>query len=213
MTMTLAQAITRVRFLLDDSDANPLISDAEITTALEVGQEEVWQLVIDSGANVFYQTADIASPGNGVVDVSSIKPLKIINVAQVVGTYALQIPPCRPFDGFAPVLSAVNVRLVYVPRATFPALSSDPFVWSQAAISMTTLDQLLCHTAAAQCWVRTGEPPLASMEKRRAELAASVTSSINIPSWSVSPLDDTGSTDSGFYWRRTSHDTLQLVYG
>lgn len=213
MTMTLAQAITRVRFLLDDNDANPLISDAEITTALQVGQEEVWQLVIDSGANVFFQTATISSPGTGVVDVSSIKPLKIVNVAQSVGVYTLQIPPCRPFDGWAPVLSALDVAIVYVPRATFPALAGDPFVWSQAAISMTTLDQLLVHVAASQCWVRTGEPPLASLEKRKQELQDSVTSSINIPSWSVTPLDVAGSRDSGMYWRRTSHDTLQLVYG
>ena len=213
MTMTLAQAITRVRFLLDDNDVNPLISDAEITTALQVGQEEVWQAVIDSGANIFYQQADISSSSAGVLSLASITPLKVANVALVVGTSTLQIPPCRPFDGRGDVTSVQPCRIVYVPRAAFPALSSDPFTWSQATISVTTLDQLLVHVAASQCWVKTGEPPLASMEKRRAELMDSVTSIINIPSWSATPLAPAGSRDSGFYWRRTAHDTIQLVNG
>jgi hypothetical protein len=213
MTMTLAQAITRVRFLLDDTDNNPLISDAEITTALQVGQEEVWQAVIDSGANIFYQSADISSSAAGVVSLASITPLKIANVALVAGNGVLQIPPCRPFDGFANVTSVQPVRLMYVPRAAFPALSSDPFVWSQATISLTTLDQLLCHTAAAMCWVKTGEPPLATMEKRRAELLASVTSTINLPQWSSTPLAVGGTRDSGMFWRRTAHDQIQLING
>jgi len=213
MTMTLTQAIARVRFLLDDTDNNPLISDADITTALQVAQEEVWQAVIDSGANVFYQSADVTSTGAGVLSLASITPLKIANVALVVGNAVLQIPPCRPFDGFGNVAAAQPCRVVYVPRCTFPALAGDAFVWSQATISLTTLDQLLAHVAASMCWVKTGEPPLASMEKRKAELLDSVTSIISIPSWSVTPLAVGGTRDSGIYWRRTAHDTIQLVYG
>jgi hypothetical protein len=213
MTVTLAQAITRVRFLLDDNDANPLISDAEITTALQVAQEEVWQSVIDSGANIFHQSVDVSSTSAGVLSLASITPLKIANVALVVGNGVLQIPPCRQFDGFANVVGVKACRVVYVPRAAFPALSSDPFNWSQSSISMTTLDQLLCHVAASSCWVKTGEPPLASMEKRRAELQASVTSTINLPAWSATPLTVGGARDSGIFWRRSAHDQIQLING
>lgn len=213
MTVTLAQAITRVRFLLDDKDNNPLISDAEITTALQVAQEEVWQGVVDSGANIFFQVADISSTSAGVVNLASVTPLKISNVAIVVGNGVLQVPPCRVFDGFANVVGVRPCRITYVPRAPFPALSGDPFVWSQSTISLTTLDQLLCHTAASMCWVKTGEPPLASMERRRAELLASCTSTINLPAWSATPLTPGGARDAGFYWRRTAHDQIQLVEG
>jgi hypothetical protein len=213
MTMTLAQAITRVRFLLDDKDNNPLISDAEITTALQVAQEEVWQSVVDSGANIYYQSADVSSSSAGVISLASITPLKIANVALVVGNGVLQIPPCRVFDGFANVTSVQPCRIMYVPRAAFPALSSDPFIWSQATISLTTLDQLLCHTAASMCWIKTGEPPLSAMEKRRAELQASCTSTINLPGWSVTPLTLGVVRDSGIYWRRSAHDQIQLVNG
>jgi len=213
MTVTLAQAIVRVRFLLDDKDNNPLISDAEITTALQVAQEEVWQSVVDSGANIYYQSADVSSSSAGVISLASITPLKIANVALVVGNGVLQVPPCRVFDGFANVTSVQPCRIMYVPRAAFPALSSDPFVWSQASISLTTLDQLLCHTAASMCWIKTGEPPLSAMEKRRAELQASCTSTINLPGWSVTPLTLGVVRDSGIYWRRSAHDQIQLVNG
>jgi len=213
MTMTLAQAITRVRFLLDDKDNNPLISDAEITTALQVAQEEVWQSVVDSGANIYYQSADVSSSSAGVISLASITPLKIANVALVVGNGVLQVPPCRVFDGFSNVTSVQPCRVMYVPRAAFPALSSDPFIWSQASISLTTLDQLLCHTAASMCWIKTGEPALSAMEKRRAELQASCTSTINLPGWSVTPLTLGVVRDSGIYWRRSAHDQIQLVNG
>jgi hypothetical protein len=213
MTVTLAQAIVRVRFLLDDKDNNPLISDAEITTALQVAQEEVWQSVVDSGANIYYQSADVSSSSAGAISLASITPLKIANVALVVGNGVLQVPPCRVFDGFANVTSVQPCRIMYVPRAAFPALSSDPFIWSQASISLTTLDQLLCHTAASMCWVKTGEPPLSAMEKRRAELQASCTSTINLPGWSVTPLTLGVVRDSGIYWRRSAHDQIQLVNG
>jgi len=213
MTVTLAQAIVRVRFLLDDKDNNPLISDAEITTALQVAQEEVWQSVVDSGANIYYQSADVSSSSAGVISLASITPLKIANVALVVGNGVLQVPPCRVFDGFANVTSVQPCRIMYVPRAAFPALSSDPFVWSQASISLTTLDQLLCHTAASMCWIKTGEPPLSAMEKRRAELQASCTSTINLPGWSVTPLTLGVVRDSGIFWRRSAHDQIQLVNG
>jgi len=213
MTMTLAQAITRVRFLLDDKDNNPLISDAEITTALQVAQEEVWQSVVDSGANIFFQSVDISSTSAGVVALASVTPLKISNVAIVVGNGVLQVPPCRVFDGFANVVGVQPCRITYVPRAAFPALSSDPFIWSQATISLTTLDQLLAHTAASMCWIKTGEPPLSSMEKRRAELQTSCTSTINLPAWSATPMTIGGARDSGIYWRRTAHDQIQLING
>lgn len=214
MTMTLTQAIARVRFLLDDTDNNPLVSDADITTALQVAQEEVWQLVISSGVNVFNLQAALTSSDAGVVDLSTIDPLAIVNVASTLGGLGrLQIPPARTFDYSSPVLQAVPLVVTYAPRAAFPATGGDPFVWSTAAISSTTLDQLLCHVAASQCWVRTGEPPLASMEKRRQELTDSVTGMISIPSWSATPIGERTSMTSGMAWIRTAHDQLQLVYG
>lgn len=213
MTITLTQAIGRVRFLIDDTDANPLISDTDITTALEVAQEEVWQSVIASGANIFYQSVVVTTNAQGVADLSGIKPLKIANVSYQAGNVSLQVPPARLFDGILNVTGPWPLTIVYVPRAVMPVLGTDEFVWSQDTISVVTLDQLLCHTAASQVWVKTGEPPLASLEARKGELQKSVGTLINIPSWSSTPIGGCGARVSGFYWKRSTHDALQLVSG
>lgn len=215
MTTTLTSAIARVRFLLDDTDSNPLVSDADITLALSVAQEEVWQLVITSGANIFYQQATLTSTATGGVNVGSLKPLKIANVAKVVDNYRVQIPPARFYDNYTNIQQPIDIVVTYVPRATFPALPADEFVWSQSTISLTTLDQLMIHVAASQCWARTGEPPNAAIEKRKQELMDSINTLVSIPSWSATPVGatDRGLRDSGMSWIRVAHDALQIIYG
>jgi len=216
MTVTLAQARTRVRFLIDDADANPLVTDAEIDVALATAQEEVWQRVVGSGVNVYTQHADISSGSTGAVNLTSLNPMKIVSVAWKSGNVFLQVPPSRPGDYIQTVGQVQPLRVVYVPRAAFPALTSDPFVWATASISSPTLDQLLCVTAAADVWVKTGEPPLASLEQRKAELQKSVEEQISIPGWSVAPLRAMGRFPThryaGFQWVMTGVNTMQLVY-
>jgi hypothetical protein len=213
MPMTLTQAIARTRFLLDDTDSNPLVTDAEITTALVIAQEEVWQMVVSSGVNIFYRQASVTSSGSGVINVSSLRPIKIANIATNTGPLRIQIPPARLYDGQANVLQALPLTVTYVPHVTAPVLGTDEFIWSQATISMTTLDQLCCHIAASQCWVRTGDPPNAAMEKRKQELIDSIHTIVQTPSWSATPLGERGGRESGMAWVRTAHDVLQLVYG
>lgn len=213
MPMTLTQAIARTRFLLDDTDSNPLVTDAEITTALVIAQEEVWQMVVSSGANIFYQQANVTSSGSGVVSLTAVKPIKIANVVTNTGPLRVQIPPARLYDGQANVLQALPLTVTYVPRVTAPVLGTDEFIWSTSSISMTTLDQLCCHIAASQCWVRTGDPPNAAMEKRKQELIDSIHTIVSVPSWSATPLGERGGREAGIAWIATAYDTLQLVYG
>lgn len=216
MTITLAQARTRVRFLIDDADANPLVSDAEIDVALETALEEVWQRVVGTGVSCYTLYTDITSSGAGVVDLSSVKPLRIVNVAFKQGTIFLQVQASRTSDFIQTVSGPQPLRIWYVPRATFPALSSDPFVWSTAGISSATLDQLLCVIAAADVWVKTGEAPLPSLELRKAELQKAIDEQVSIPTTTVAPLRVTRKFPThryaGFQWARVAHDTLQLVY-
>lgn len=216
MTVTLTQARARVRFLIDDADANPLVSDAEIDVALATAQEEVWQRVVGSGVNVYTQHADISSSAAGVVNLSSLNPMKVVSVAWKSGNTFMQVPPSRPGDFIQTVAQVQALRVVYVPRATFPALAADPFVWATASISSPTLDQLLCVVAAADVWVKTGEGPLASLEQRKAELQKSIDEQISIPGWSVAPLRATSRFPShryaGFQWVMTGANQMQLVY-
>lgn len=207
---TLAQAILRVRFLIDDRDANPLVSDADITTALQVAQEEVWQKTIASGIDIYTQSADITTNGSGEGDLTALNPLSISNVAWVSGGTYMQVPPARIFEGVIKVSAPTPLRITYVPRAAFPVLPGDPFVWSQAAISSSTLDQAMCAVAASEVWILTGEPPLQSLMARRDELLQSITTQISLPRWSATrPAVRSG---VGFMWRLSAHNKIQLIY-
>lgn len=215
MTITITQAIARVRFLIDDKDANPLISDAEILVALETAYQEVWQLAIVSGANIYNQQVNLTSDGNGVLDLSAFKPMKIVNVALKLGNVFLQVKPCRLGDGLINVPGPQTFRVTYVPRVVLPAAGVDPIEWPIDIILDPVLDQLLCVVAAADVWIKTGQPTLPSLAEKRGQLEASVKAKINIPGWSVTTLGrrgGLGQTNAGFYWQQSAYDSIQFVY-
>ena len=216
--MLLSEAIQRVRFLIDDRDENPLVTDSDITIALQTALDELWQLTVDSGANLYTLTATLTPNATGEIDRTSINPIKVVALAWQSGQVFIDIPAARPYEGtVAAVGGGMTVRIIYVPRAVFPASGASPFIWSTAAIADAVLDQLLCAIAASQVWVRTGEPPLPSLTRRIDELKKSVASKINIPNVTVARPHRRvtgmgGSPSGGMRWQRYQHNKIQLVY-
>ena len=216
MAMTLLEARNRIRLLLDDTDLNPLIVDTRINDTLKVAQAEVWQRIIGHGANLFSQEAAVASTSNGVVDLSTIKPLKINNVQLAYGNTRWQVQPAKLSDYVQLTTGVQQLRINYIPRASFPASDAANFVWSTAAVDAPLLDQLMVMCAAAECWIQSGERPLESLERRKQELKDAVDTTINVPSWVVMPLAAATryptSRYAGFQYVIPTTDTMQLVY-
>lgn len=216
MPMTLLEARNRIRLLLDDSDVNPLIADARINDTLKVAQAEVWQRIIGHGSNLFSQEAVVSSTSNGLVDLSTIKPLKINNVQLAYGNTRWQVQPAKLSDYVQLATGIQNLRINYVPRASFPAADGNQFVWSTSTVDAPLLDQLMVMCAAAECWIQSGERPLDSLERRKQELKDAIDTSINVPSWQVMPLAAATryptSRYAGFQYVIPTTDTMQLVY-
>lgn len=211
--MNTTQAIARVRRLLDDRDQNPLVSNDDIRESLRVAIEEVWQLVVTSGAGVFTLSADVTSDSNGVVDLTTQSPLTISLVQLLQGTVTMTIPPVRVGDSYAPVQQATNIRVAYVPRVQLPAVDATSIVWATSAVPANTLDQLLCIVAAQDAWITTGEPILKSLQTRREELTASVKEIPNTPNHTVIRGVGNRRLPSSISWTRgATPNTLQLVY-
>ena len=210
MTITVAQAVLRCRRLLDDRDDNPLVSDADLKDSLIVAADEVWQTCVRSGANIYTQFADITSGSNGIADLASIKPLKIVNVSVVSGGALLTVPAARIGAGMVPLTTPQNLRIAYVPRMSFPTNDGDNIVWGADANICNTLDQLLCLVAAADAWIVTGEPFPKPLTTRKEELNKSILEQINVPQYFV--FDGNGRPDVGFVWSNASLDKLQLIY-
>lgn len=212
--MLLSEAETRVQRFMDDGAAY-LATIAEIDTALRVAQEEVYQLIVGSGNALFEQEASISSNGSGVVDLTTIKPLEIIDVLQSLAPNAprLTVLPARSGDGFQFASSTVNLVIRYTARASFPASSSSPFVWGTSNVTATNIfDQLMCAIAASELKIREGETNT-PLERRKAELRAAAMASLDIPGWrpmvlsSGYPRRDL----SYFHYIMTAPDVMQLV--
>lgn len=211
--MNVTQAIARVRRLLDDRDQNPLVSDADIRDSLVVACEEVWQTVVNSGADIYALSADVVSSSDGVVDLTTQLPLKIQGLSLVSGSMTIPVPAAQPGEG-SPITQSYTVRVSYLPRVVFPLVGeeADPIAWATEAIPSNTLDQLLCVTAACDAWIMTGEPLNKALTTRKEELLASVKTIPAVPSHSVLRIGGRGGRAPFAWTRGNAPNTLQLVY-
>lgn len=214
MPTALTDMRTVVRRLVDDTDSNPLFSDAEIDDALKAAQYEVAQAVVGAGSNLFNVEATKTASSAGVVDLSAEGPLKINYVALVAGTQRYQVPPCRSTDWRQTVPGPHTIVVGYVARPTFPASGVGTFLWG-SSVEAPMLDKLMAVIAAGELWVKTGERPLASLTSREEKLREQVLASINIPLWTVQPLRQAtrypAGGGAGFQWVSPSRDQMQLV--
>ena len=216
MSTTLTAARTMVRNFIDDTDSNPLFTDADIDAALLPAQYEVTQLVVGAGgSNLFNVEATKTATSNGTIDLSAEAPLKVNYVALVVGRSRYQVPPCRNTDWITTVVGPQTIVVGYVARPAFPALAGDPFLWG-STVDAPILTRLMCIIAATELWTKTGDPPLPSLVQREATLREQALASINIPLWTVQPLRQAlrypSGGNAGFQWVMPSRDSMQLVF-
>ncbi len=212
-TLTDTRAV--VRRLIDDTDSNPLVSDADIDDALRSAQYEVAQAAVGAGSNLFNVEATKTAASNGSVDLSTEGPLRINYVALVVGTQRLQVPPCRNTDWGRTVSGPQTLVVGYVARPAFPASGATSFLWG-SAVAAPLFDKLMAVIAANELWTKTGDPPLASLTSREEKLREQAIASINIPLWTVQPLRQAtrypAGGNAGFQWVSPSRDQMQLVF-
>lgn len=213
--MTLTNARAKVRRFLDDTDVNPLVSDADIDDSLATAQYEVQQLLVSSGGNLLTQEASITSSATGSVSLAAIAPLKVVYVQFTIGTQRYQVPPSRSTDWVQTVTAPQTLIIGYVPRPIFPASGAATFTWS-GTVDSPVLDKYMVAIAACESWIESGEAPLATLEQRRDQLKRTVLETINVPGWTVMPIASAKryphGRNAGFQWVMTARDAMQLVY-
>lgn len=210
--MLLSEARTQVAQLVDDEAAEKY-STTEIDNALKTAQLETWQHAVGSGSNAFNVDAAFTSTSAGVVDLSSVAPRRIVSVAHVVSTRRLKVQPVRFDDSPQDHASAESLRIVYVPKVTFPASAGTAFTWGHANIDTSMFDQLMSVIAASHLKIKESEVN-AMMERRKDELRALVLETLSIPTWTVVPLDSLAGRSNGsadFSYVMTAPHTMQLV--
>lgn len=217
--MLLSEARTKVLKLLDDESGARYDADgskSEVDTALKTAQGEAWTEAVSAGANLFQTEAAFSSSSAGVVDLSSITPRRIVNVALANGTTRLAVLPVRLDDVLTTYASIVTLRVAYVPGVTFPAGAGSSFVWGSASVAadvVAPIEALMCAIAASDIAPKDATVN-ALLERRKDELRASIRKLASVPGWTIMPLGaPTGrSKRAAFgYVTGTAPHTLQLV--
>lgn len=214
MTLSLTDARTRVGFLLD-SEIGIRFTNTDIDAALASAQYETLLHAVTAGANIFTKTGTVTTSTAGVADLSTLAPLKVVNVVYKSGSTKLQVVPSRQADVIQDYQAAVSLTVTYVPRPSFPASGAANFVWGSSTINLPPLDDLMCVIAASHLKATDAEQNVV-LDARKAELKGTVASLINIPGWSVMSMDSSlraiGGRGAGFVYVMTGFDTLQLCY-
>lgn len=212
--MLLSDARIRVRRLVDDIDS-VFFADAEVDDALSVAQEECLLLAVGSGWTGLSQEADLTSSAAGAIDLTTLNPLKVTSVSefQPGSLVSMPIQASRRAFGAIHAAASVQVRVTYVPRASFPANPAAHFVWGVAALNghLRILDQYMCVVAASALKVDEGAENK-GLERRKAELRESVLSQLSTPSITVMPFSaGMRGLRSQFQYISSGPFSLQLV--
>lgn len=210
--MTLAQARARVQEYVDDAGATQWTT-ANINDALGVAQQETAQLLVTSGsAAVFVKRAAVSSNAQGVIDLASLNPMKVLSLRLSVGSSAVLVLPISDVEDYVFWNSIDDFLLAYYERPTFPASDGASFVWGTASyVESNIIDSFMVATAAVDLKVKEGEVnPM--LERRREDLRQSLQSIPRIPSMTVMPRSAFGRRNStNLRWMLSEADKLQIV--
>jgi hypothetical protein len=216
MTMTFAQFRARTRRILDDSTSSTQEqrwSVADIDQVMPAAQSEAIDIV-SHASDALVVTSALTTTTAGVLDLTAVRPLRIVRVQLADSTLRLTVPPSRVGDETALEQSARPLIVSYVPGPIPPSADGDPFVWGASGLSLPQAEELVCVLAALMLKPTEGEE-LAGLRRRRDDLVASLTRSSSVPSWVPMTLAKTGPYGRGymapFMWQMSGPSQLQLV--
>jgi hypothetical protein len=214
--MLLSAARVRTYRFCDDADGsrhNEDSANTNVDAALVDAQLMVMQRAARVAPAWFALEAAISSASTGAVDLTTIKPLMILNLSLAASTSRGPIPEVRFDQGPTNLVGVQTLKIRYVARPTFPGSASTAFTWGHANVTSTAIfDGLVCAYAAAELLITTGKPNsnLADFIERN---ETAIDEMDDGSSWSVQPLDGFPENSAlpimGYV--RTAPDTIQLV--
>lgn len=187
MTLTVTQAIARVRRYLDDYNAaaDARWTDAQIEDSIKVAGQQIMTEAAGLGLDMFKLTSTTSSSGG----VATLSPAinKIFDVSCISGAARLRVMPGQPKSTVfvSNGLDGRQLEVTYIPAYVHPATVSDPITFSTGlTFSNDAVDSYLCLLAARDCKVVEGDVNQ-QLENQLMQLKTNFRSLSNNPSWSV----------------------------
>lgn len=206
--MLLSEARTRIRTLVDDLEEERW-TNTQVDAALLSAQYEAILWAVRNGADIFRIESTITTSSAGVGDLASIKPLKVLAVQLVSGSDRVILKPLAAGQATSFYSAVQTLQVSHVPRPTFPAGPTAPFVWGSSAVSCPPVDSFMCLLAASELQITEGAQ-MPGLEARKAELKAALVTLVGIPTFTVQPLRSQQQRAS-IGWCATGPDTIQLA--
>lgn len=209
MTITLTLARARALKLADDVDGLAADSDTVKDDALNAAFHAVYNQATQIAPERFAKEASVSTDANGVADLSSLDPVRILSVSYFTNNTRAPIPAARLADGPTNVLGVKTLKILYIPALTFPASGAANFVWGQSEIDLPLLDDLLCLRAASVITAINDEPN-GHLERLIARAEKDAQNIAGFSTWRVMPMRGR-SADSGLAYAMTGATSLQIV--
>ncbi len=209
MSITLTLARARALKFSDDVDGLAADSTTVQDDALKAAHNAVYQQAAAWAPQRFAIESTVTTDANGVGDLSSLDPVRILAVSHFSSSTRSPIPPASLSDGPTNIIGVKTLKVLYIPAITFPATGSDVFVWGQAGLDLPLLDELLCLRAASTITAIFDEPN-AHLERLIVRAEKDAQTIAGFSTWRVLPLRGR-SGDSGLCYAMTAATSLQLV--
>lgn len=158
MAILLSEARTIVADHLDDS-ANDRWSTSQIDTGLKYALASCTNEYIAGGGDRLDKVLVTDTTSAGIVDMSSLNPQKIQNLALVSGTRFFPISEVDYEERGLNDGSIKSVQIRYVPNFTLPTSASDAIISISGTAQKTfdALDHWICARAALFCSIKDAE--------------------------------------------------------
>lgn len=217
--MDLTTARARLPKYVDDKDGDKYDS-TEIDDALKTGQTQAWTRALSGPRKYLKLVVNKSSDGNGLVDLTTQHPRKVVAVSYLQNQMRLQVMQARIEEAPFTYKQIFPLEIYYLPDVSFPALAADSFVWGDATLMpslVTALESLMILYAAQYLKPKENER-LGGMADAIAKAEESVDDAIPSSSWTTIPADSysrhggAGSrTKAPFKYIEAGPHKLQLV--
>lgn len=212
MTLTLAQATSRVRRYLDDNNTgtDARWTDSEIQDSLKLAGNQIMTEAAGLSLDMFKLTSQFTVSTDTLT--LNPAPTKICDVTIISGAARLRVMPGNPkttvFNSGG--LGGRTAEISYIPIYVQPTLAADPIVYGTGlTFDNSIVDSYLCALAARDCKVIEGDVNQ-QLEMQLQQLKQSFRSLANNPSISI-PHAYGKQYRTGYSWYQTSPTTLKLV--
>lgn len=209
MSITLAQARTRILKLADDVDQLAADSTTVQDDALRAAHHAVYLQASEWAPLRFAKEASVTTDANGKADLTALAPVRILAASQSDSNTRRPIAPCSLADGPTNVAAVRTLKIVYLPALTFPADAAAVFTWGQTGLDLPLLDDLMCKRAASEITALMDQPN-GHLERLVARAEKDAQQIANFVTWRVMPMSSR-SRDSGLCYAMTDANSLQLV--